>query len=208
MSIRLKVIALLLLLSSCHTRVRTVAEYNKWLNDTDNGCISNKNIAGATLTVKYLPPEYSVLKDRERYGLSDSQCDSVVSAYDKTICFLLTLGPDKTQKEDSRQTSVMYAGIENFSEYADRVFETNFGMDSHLKLYADGYEYEPVYSLVENLYELSDTRNFLIVFASKDKKLYDAREYTFVYDDPYFHMGKVQSIFSGLNLRASRKAQL
>lgn len=204
----LKGITLLVLFSSCNSRVKSVAEYNKWLNDADNGCISNRCIAGASYTVKYLPPEYSVLKDNERHHLSGEQRDSAIASYDRSLCFLLTLGPDRNQKEENRQTSVMYAGINDVADYNNRVFETNFSMDKNIKLYADGNEYVPVYSIVENLYELTDTRNFLVVFASKDGKLYNAKEYTLVYDDPYYNMGQIQSRFSGFNLRASRNAQL
>lgn len=198
----------ILLFSSCHTEIQNLSEYNAWLNNKENGCICVRSIAGIKTIFKYLPPEYSVLKEMESRNPKDKHRDSLLADYSNTICFLLTIGPDKDIKDDVRGQSIMHSNIENYSDYATRMFETNFAMDQYIKLYADGVEYKPVYTLVENLYELSDTRNFLIVFAANETKLFNANEYRIVYDDHFFNIGKIQAEFLASKMRASRNAYL
>jgi len=181
--------------------VKNITEFNCWLNDVNHGCIKSREINGVRVTVKYLPPNYQVLKEMESGGdiKGEAKADNLKLRQQKVLTFLMTIGP--TENKEKRK-GVMYEGVEGYGDYVQRVMSANFYMDHYLKLYIDGVLYKPALSLVENIYELSQDRNFIVVFAAgSNEQLKKGKEFLFVYDDPFFNMGKLQFDFSGNQLR-------
>lgn len=191
----------------CSSGIKTLDEYNKWLNEKDNGCIKTKTISGISVDVKYQPPSYVVLKQlNTRKGIKVQSKDSLLTIQNKLLTFLITLGPDKELSKNKKAGSVMYEGLADQAEYNDRVLRMNFFMEQYISLYIDGAKKQPVLALVENLYELSDSRTFVLVFSpeSINDDLLKGKEYVFEYDDPFFNLGKVQMTFSGDQLASAR----
>ncbi|MGN6478502.1 MAG: hypothetical protein ACTHKV_14855 [Flavipsychrobacter sp.] len=195
-----------LIFSACSSSVKDVADFNKWLNDPAHGCLKERFINGIHISAKYLPPSYMVLKDAARKAkgmpLSAKLMDSLQHKYDKVVTFMLTIGPQNKPgdtKKDNAPASIDYRGINDYGEYAKRFLEMNFGMDRYVSMYIDNAEYIPVLAVSENAYELSDDRNFILVFAPVSAKddITKAKNYLFVYKDAFFDMGAVQLDFSG-----------
>ncbi|RYD54593.1 MAG: hypothetical protein EOP56_18890 [Sphingobacteriales bacterium] len=198
-------------IGSCSNSIKTIDEYNAWLNESRNGCIKTKTIAGINVDVKYQPPSYVVLKQLSaRKGMSEASRDSIMAVQNKLLTFLITIGPDKNLAKEKRAGSVMYEGISNQGEYNERVLQMNFFMEQYVRLYIDGKEQQPVLALVENLYELSDSRTFVLVFAplTANENLLKGKEYLFEYDDPFFNLGKVQMNFAGEKLLLAREINI
>lgn len=188
-------------LSSCNTAISSIEEFNEWLNDDGNGCIAKKNLAGIRMTLKYIPDKYLDLQNKKRKSWNEkkhnngdtSLLQSNVSGYN----FLMTIGPDKEVEQKYQASGVMFEGIHSYQEYTERLLTMNFFMDQYLKLYVDGVGIMPKLVIAENVYELSDARNFNIVFEKNDTSTKDVdEEITLVYSDPYFGMGNVQFSFS------------
>lgn len=198
------------LLASCSSAIGSVEEFNDWLNDHENGCVKTKQIAGFDLTVKYNPPKYLVLKHvrRHKNNVDKIYIDSMLNGQNKALSFLMTIGPDKAATEERRASSVMFEQVSNQKEFTERVLSVNFFMDQHVKLFIDGTEHLPLFALVDNVYELSDSRSFVVVFASEQNDLLKGKEYLFEYDDPFFGMGKVQFDFAGERLAEARDVQV
>jgi len=181
--------------------VKSIAEFNCWLNDVNHGCIKSRDINGVRVSVKYLPPNYQVLKEMESGGgiKGGAKVDSLKLHQQKLLTFLMTIGPTENKE---KKKGIMYEGVEGYGDYVQRVMSANFYMDHYLKLYIDGVLYKPALSLVENIYELSQDRNFIVVFAAESNEQFKkGREFLFVYDDPFFNMGKLQFDFSGNQLQ-------
>lgn len=189
-------ISAMLLVSGC-SGIRGVEEYNEWLNNESNGCIISNSVAGYNISVKYQPASYLVLKqlkDVKKY--SKNYIDSLIEVQSHMYTFLMTIGPDETEKKEDKKAGIMYEGIGNYSEYAERVMSVNFYIDQYIKLYIANKEKQPVFSLVENTYELSEHRSFLIVFDRGSKNVSnESGDCVFVYDDPYLGLGKMQFTF-------------
>lgn len=208
--IHIGLLAVLLLVNAgCNTSVTNIANFNEWLNDPKNGCIVSKTIAGIDVTVKYLPPAYGALRALERANDGRSGIDTVMSEQNKTTTFLMSLGVNKEIQEERGKSSIMYEGVEDHKAFEERLLSMNFFMERYCSLYVDGIAHQAVIATTENLYELSDSRNFMIIFVSdKSENITDGRECTFIYEDPFFKMGKVQFNFSGESLAKARNIKI
>lgn len=204
------VISALLLCCSCSNRITSLDSYNEWLNDNSHGCLQSKTIAGVNIEVKYQPPSYVVSKQLKAHQKEVGVKDSLLNIQNKLITFLVTLSPDKRVDKSKQVSSLMYEGVTDQAAFNKRVMEMNFFMEQYISLYIDGAEKHPVLAIVENLYELSDSRTFVVVFApdSKAEDLLKGKEYLFVYDDPFYKMGKVQLHFSGNQLKHARALEV
>ncbi len=193
--------------------VGNLEQFNEWLNAPANGCIGLRKIAGVRISCKYQPPQYIALKDRNNPGVSamkeGANIENSLARQNKMLTFLLTIGPDKDLPEQRQAGSVMYEGVANREEYVERVFSTNFYMEQNLTLYVDNEIYKPALCILENVYELSDQRNFIVTFVGdKVKNINDGKEYILEYDDPYFEMGKVQFRFESTDLNNAKNIKV
>lgn len=197
---------MILMLSACK-QYNSVSDINEWLNDPDNGCYKTKTISHYKVAVKYLPPTYFVLKQlrslQEKSDDSDVQttADSLLKAQQKLLTFILTVGlVDSTGNSASTDyNDIMLEGISNKAAFEARVVNMNFLMDQHIDLYIDDKQSSPLFSHVENVYELSNNRNFLVGFPNTGSEDTD-NEYIFLFDDPFFNLGQLQFIFDAKSL--------
>lgn len=199
----LLILSCFVFVTSCKSSVSSVAEYNQWLNDEENGCIKEKKINGGRVVVKYQPLPYLVMKDKEKKGegFDKRNYEKINTEERNTVIFLMTVGPD-TSKIEAQQKSLSF-GNENFATYADKILTSNFLMSQYLSLYVDGVEYKSIGSMVENIYELSSNRNFNIIFEVPQFNVSKIKECLFVFEDPFFNMGKVQFDFSPKDIENS-----
>lgn len=188
---------------SCQ-KIDNVQQFNNWLNDPAHGCIQSKRIAGAAISVKYQPPKYLLLKDSREGGLTRASLDSIAKS--KTLTFLLQIGPDEHLNEEKQAGPIRYDGASDMQDYAERVTEANFFMNEHIGLYIGSKYYRPALVIADNVYELTRTLKFMIVFSIADAV--KSNEYLVVYDDPFFGMGKVQFPFSAAKLSDANRLKV
>jgi len=192
-----------------HNRIRNFDQFTNWLNESEHKCVLAKNIAGTSISVKFQPPLYVVLKDcKEKIALSDNKkhlIDSLVAYQDKMITFLVTISPDKNIPQEKQSTSILSEGVSDQKDFVQRVLSTNFLMEQYMSLYIGNNKYKPLLCIMENLYELSDSRTFVVVFAPEHAEgMNNNQGYIFEYEDPYFGMGKVQFDFIGKSISAAK----
>lgn len=194
---------LLLVTASCKKSYKTISELNEYLNNADNGCSLTKTINKIDVTVKYLPSSYLVLKSLQSkiddVSLLDKSilADSLLKAQDNFLTFIMTISPQLNKDSKSDATPIMYNGIEDEIGYVERVFSMNFSLEQHIRLYNGKQEIKPIAAFVENVYELSDGRNFMITFPRHEiKRLGEMQEISFVFTDPYFNVGTLQFHFN------------
>jgi len=178
------------LLTSCKTsHVNSVEEYNKWMNDPENGLVKTKKIKGLTVSVKYLPAAYLIYKELGETDYSEKDRDSLKKAYERSLTFLMTIAPDK---EKGNKNDIMLEGIVNYKDYSERLLTLNFELDKNVTLKSDNLELKPVLSALENTYGLSKSRSITFVFAPDIKEmemLKNAKTLDFVYIDELFQLG-------------------
>ena len=190
------------LLTSCKTsHVNSVEEYNKWMNDPENGLVKTKKIKGLTVSVKYLPAAYLIYKELGETDYSEKDRDSLKKAYERSLTFLMTIAPDK---EKGNKNDIMLEGIVNYKDYSERLLTLNFELDKNVTLKSDNLELKPVLSALENTYGLSKSRSITFVFAPDIKEmemLKNAKTLDFVYIDELFQLGILHFNFNNEKLK-------
>jgi hypothetical protein len=184
-------------LSGCKTTIKNEHDFLAWLNNPDNGVLKARRVNGFDVRVKFLPASYLFYHDviQEEKNLSTKEEDSLLSIYEHSLTFIMTIKPDR---DDSNNTSVMYYGVKTYKDYERRNLLMNFDFKEFVHIEADGKRYKPVLSAMENSYELGPGRNIIFVFVppnKTDQSLFTSDVLDFVYDDNTFDMGLNQFLF-------------
>lgn len=167
----------------------TAEEYFHYLDSETSGLSKLKYVNGLALKVKYLAPDYLCHRELIHQSYTLHKKDSISAFYAQSLCFMLTLGTDERKE---KQGDVMYHNITTFREYVSRSMAMNFDMQQYITVKADGEEYIPVLSSMENTYGMDNKRSILLVFVPKtkaDRKLFTASKIDFIYDDQLFELG-------------------
>lgn len=190
------VLLLLAVLGSCSQKVSTLKEYHSWITEEDNGCKLTKTINGLNITIQYLPHTYMALKEMERRKLSNKPSfDSLANYYNTQLHFLLTI-------ESADEQRVLFKGITNPEEYAQRVNELNFNIENTTSVKTMGNLYKPVLTSLENTYNLGKDVKLNLLFAPHNKvdELANAEDIEFSYDDETFAIGSIHAVFNKKNI--------
>lgn len=187
----------LLLLSSCQKEtVTSPQEYFRWMNDEENGLVRTRYVNGLEVKVKYLPPQYLAYQELENLeSYTPYQKDSIMDQYKSNLAFVMSIGSDERKEEG---IDIMYKNVRDYREYAERTYNMNFEMEEFITLSADGKEYSPVLSAMENIYGLDSKRNILFVFApngKSDHTFQEAEKLDFIYKDELFDLGTNHFVF-------------
>lgn len=202
-----KLLALLLcsvlmtLMSSCKEEIHTVTEFNQYINNPENGYKQMKSVNGVMITVLYTPPEYIALKKMEERNVKDQAVyDSLLAENKWSASFIMVFGPDESK---GNTNDIMYDGITNFKEYAERALTLNFDMEQNVELHTPKGTFSPTLSSLENTYGLSKDRKVNLVFtpSSTKNELADADHMDFVYSDETFDVGILHFSFDKKHLQ-------
>lgn len=178
-----------ILLSCGRNEISSYEEYVKWLNDEENGLVMNKKVDGITIKLKYMPSDYLAYQDLSgEKSINKSAIDSIVSGYQKSLTFLMTLGVDGKMKKGD----IMYQDISNYEEYKQKLYAMNFEVEQLTILTLGDKKYKPVLSSLENVYGLTDSRNITLVFVpdtENEKSFYTSDKVLLSYDDEIFNTG-------------------
>lgn len=192
----------LLILVSCKKEIRTLSDYNKYLNDMDHGLKKERTFNNLKIGVKLLPPDYLLLK--EINSIAKESYSKKLSEYQKSLSFLLTL-TFGDGKAEAGNNPVAF-GVNDYQEYKERFIHLNFELYEDIKLVLDNKEeYTPVLISFENTYGQGDALNTTIVFSPKKDKteFVKTSSYTFVYNDRIYSTGLNKFTFKKEDLENS-----
>lgn len=199
-------LSLTVALSACEKSYKSTAEFNDYLNDSQNGCFKFKSIGKVNIAVKYMPFSYLVLKNLKGNIETSStpnnvRIDSLLDVQKNFLTFIMTITPRAAKGHNRDVVPVMYDGVEDEAGFTERVFSMNFSLEKYVKLYSNDEYTEPIVAFVENVYELSDGRNFFIMFPRTGlDSLSEVGEVSFVFKDPYFNTGTLQFHFNKVDI--------
>ena len=193
----IQLLLLLILMSSCSKKeIKDIPSFGEWINQTENGLIRIKKINNLKLSVKYLPPEYLALREvSEVHNSTRIMYDSLLKLYKKNSTFILNISPEGA----NGNKDVMYAGVNNYKEYKQRVFDLNFDFSSYVFININDKLYPAKLSNLENTYSISNDRNFYLVFS--DSILNTGNDIDFVFDDEIFNTGISHFEFQAKDLK-------
>lgn len=179
----------IVLLACGGNEVSSYEDYVKWLNDEDNGLVMNKKVDGITIRLKYIPSDYLAYQDLSgEKSVKKEAIDSIISGYQKSLTFLMTIGVDgKIKKGD-----VMYQDVTNYEEYKQKLYAMNFEVEQLTTLTLNNKKYKPVLSSLENVYGLTESRNITLVFvpeSENEQTFYTSEKLQLSYDDEIFNTG-------------------
>lgn len=190
-----------MLLSSCKEEIHTLSEFNQLINKEESGYKQMKSVNGVLVTVVYTPPEYIALKKMEAMNVKSKVVyDSLLEENKWSASFVMVFAPDESK---GNKSDIMYDGISNFKEYAERALTLNFDMEKNVELRTPKSTYAPVLSSLENTYGLSKDRKVNLVFTPTSTKteLADAEHFDFVYSDETFEVGVLHFSFDKKKLQ-------
>ena len=178
------------------TKIETVEEYLSWLNTEKNGLLKTRYINGFKISVKYLPQDYIVYQelDKEK-SISEENADSLLKKYEKSLTFIMTIGPDEREREGG---DIMFQGVKNYKEYKERFYDLNFDIENKVALKTMKNTYNPALAAVENIYGLNPGRNIILVFVPTDidqEDFYSSQKIDLVFDDDLFDTGISHFVF-------------
>lgn len=168
---------------ACGKDVDSAVEILEFANK-ENGLMKSKKVDDISYKVKYVPRGYLAAKEAEGIG-NMSKFDSLLATYKDTYTFWMTVGPNE---EEGADFDIMTGTVQSIEEYKSKVLELNFEMVEYFKLQANGNEYRPVCVELENTYELTKHRKFLIGFVAKGSET-EASDLDFVYHDEILGTG-------------------
>ncbi|MBI4648352.1 MAG: hypothetical protein HY738_17650 [Bacteroidia bacterium] len=184
------------LLFACSSDKLTSADFYLYLENPENGLVRKKNINSLTMTVKYLPPAFGVLRNHKE-NLSTMNYDSLLSVYKNQIVFMLSIGPDTI---NGNYSNITFAGISDYKNYKQRIYDLSFNIEQMVTLWIGNKEYLPVLSTLECINSLKPGSDILFVFApveTGDKNFFNNTKIDFVFDDRIFGMGINHFVFNG-----------
>lgn len=186
-------------------KVYELDNYLEYISDTDNGLVRTKYIKGLKITMKYLPSSYLAYK--EYADESNGDFNKLREDYIQTKTFLLSIGPDERKQEGG---DIMYNGIQQYQQYADRMLSMNFMMQDYITLQTDKDSYKPVLSSLENVYSLQHHRNIILVFSPQElpEELNQAAYYKLTYEDDLFNIGINHFFFSKEDIAKSEQIRI
>jgi len=173
--------------------------YMAFLNNSDNGLIKEKTVAGVKFKIKYLPSEfisYNLLKNQA----ADTEIkDSVIKSYQNSLTFLLNIGPADNEKFD-----ITRVDIADYSAFADRIEEMAFQTQNYISLACGDSIYKPAITRMENINSPEKSRNFIVVFNSEKGGNRDLRKHdmSFIYRDEMFNTGVNKFVFHASDINA------
>lgn len=171
----------------CYPSELSIDDYFKYLVSPDNGLYQRKRVNQFEITARYLPTEYLIYRDYKSIGLDKVDIDSLKDAYQGSLTFILKIAPNK---EEGHEFDIMTQTVASKEAFKEQSFQLNFLMQENLKLKIRDKEYAPVLVELENTYELTQHRNFIITYGlDKDISEEPFESMDFIFQDRIFGTG-------------------
>ena len=182
------IITLFLLLTACASSELDIDAYFKYLAEPSNGLYKTNRVQQFEIRARYLPVDYLIYKDYKRdKNLTTINIDSLKENYQGSLTFLLQIAPNKAE---GHEFDVMTQTVSTVTDFKSQSHHMNFEMQEHLSLKIGDQVFKPVLVELENTYELTQHRNFMVTYALDAATLAsDYKSIDFVYQDELFGTG-------------------
>lgn len=189
--------------SACSRGPETVAEYESWMKDPEQGLCQTRTVNDLRITMQYLPPE--LLMYREQLDGEDIRSPDLERGrdlYKSNLMFLMTIAPIDPGMQGQ---DVMMHGVSSEQELFERQATMNFDMGQHLSLRTAHGEAPPVLAHFENSYGLKKERKIMLAFTSRINKeqVLDTDTLDVAFVDKMFDTGIHHFMFETKSLKAA-----
>lgn len=179
----------------CQPSSLSPTQWQAWLAESDNGLSPSKSIGPFELSLQYLPPAYQAWQEAKRIELpTQIAYDSLYDYHAQSIHFVFTIAPNS----DKASGDVVYSGIQNYTDYKERIHQLSFRMKEHwvLKM-PNGQEIVPILAHLENTYGLTEYRKLHLVFPATvaTTNLYETASWDIIFQDAIFETGRHHFVF-------------
>lgn len=186
---------LMVMVLSCRNDFDSMEALNTWINNPENGMTVCRYSGDKILAVRYVPASLSAYKDiKDLTERNRSIIDSVNALYANSRTFLLTI-----KYKENAPYDPAYEEISNYGELCARKQRMHFSFDHYITLItAEGNEYKPVLTHMEETYGLQKYRNIHLVFSPQNEQQMDilkSDKLDIVFDDRLFNTGIHHFVF-------------
>ncbi len=192
--IKLILIISLLFLTSCSgKKINSISDFERFINDPQNGFVHTKTINGYMLQLKLIPSE--LLAWKEFANDQNNDFEALKNDYSNGFNFTLSISPDG----ENRKHDLILSDVKTYEEYREKFTDLAFHLKDHLSLKLGNYQLAPRIAMMEPVYQLKPGRDFNIVFAAADEKELNAIQaldvLDIVFEDDFFDTGTSHFIF-------------
>ncbi|MFM7023771.1 MAG: hypothetical protein ACKOXB_12435 [Flavobacteriales bacterium] len=188
-------IALIFFLGGCTKYLSSDKDILQWVTDPSNGLVQNKQNGPMVIDMKYMPKEYFAYNELSK-GNTQSDFDSILKTYGRSVNFILTLSLKNEKGED---VDLLFGSSADVEEYKTKIHDLNFSLAEFISMKYKGGELRPALVRMEDAYGLSASRKFFIAFTPADslqqKALDESEELKVTFDDPAFNSGISNFVF-------------
>lgn len=164
------------------------ADYLAWIGDPKHGLVKSQTLQGATVTVRFLPPEYRALQEIRDSRTNALVRDSILKRCGNSLAFLLSIAPNEDAQIRLGSADLDAASSERV---ADRAMALQFDIQNKIELKVGNRSYRPVLATQDNDQGLNSVRNITLIFIddTEANTLLHARTYDVVFNDDIYHTG-------------------
>ena len=193
-------------LFGCQSSELSLENYFKYLIEPENGLYKSKQINQFEISARYLPAEYLIYRDYKSSKIKELDIDSLKKIYEGSLTFILKIAPNKSE---GHEFDVMTQTVSSKEAFKEQSFQLNFLMQENLKLIIEDREYFPVLVELENTYELTQHRNFMITYALDQKHIDNSFEaMDFIFQDRIFGTGIHHFLFTQESIKKTPSIKL
>lgn len=197
MVIRLGFLLFLVSMSACEQpKSLSWTKYNLWLANNSAVYHKTKETNEINLSAQHIPSGWLAYKELENSQLPYKQylLDSIREFYKCGLHFRISL------ESDPAKTKLLYYNIKDDVDYKERIEMLSFHADEFIFIESDGKHEPPMLTQYEGFNELRNRITLHCVFSPKwfvcEKFEDNLKDFTLVFEDPYWDMGINKFTFS------------
>ena len=136
-------------------------DYMAWVNAPESGLVCGDSVGGLVLTLRLLPTEYLLARDRSGTGHGRADTNAMKAAYDSCLYFVMTVAPNmrSAARPDADRTQRPEGGLTELEQAAlSGELRTRFGMRGA------GGSADAVAAWAEPAYDAGAGEHIMIVF--------------------------------------------
>lgn len=163
----------------------------KWMGDKKNGFIKETSANNFSLRMKYLPPEYLAMNEVSSIrGSGLENYNSFLEEFKNTRTFLLSI------KHKNAGVDITNYNVADMQDYRRRIADLNFRIKETVRLkIANGTEFSPVLSTIENTYEIGGLKSIYLVFSDKSGEVLNSNTLDIVFNGGFLDTGISHFVF-------------
>jgi len=167
---------------SCSDTLRSRAEAEAWLYDSENGLAEDKSIGNFLLRASYLPSAFIAKKDYPEFSWNELN-DSLKQAYGNLYAFTFSIDP-----ADGEDFEIAKWNVENEVDVNLRTHEFNFAMQEYFSLRIGEESFPPIHVILDNTYTIDKGKKWNVFFSIENIPK-GAKEMSLLFEDMIFDTG-------------------